>query len=62
MKSKPNSQLYRLAALFSHPIQYFAPLFRWLAQEPEIDLTVYYCSRKGVEGYAETCFLGVRQL
>ena len=34
--------MYRLAILNSHPIQYFAPLYRRLAQEPDIDLTVYF--------------------
>jgi glycosyltransferase involved in cell wall biosynthesis len=34
---------YRLAILVSHPIQYFSPLYRRLAKEPNIDLTVYYC-------------------
>jgi glycosyltransferase involved in cell wall biosynthesis len=47
---------YRLAVLQSHPIQYFAPLFRRLAQEPKIDLTVYYCSRMGLEEYADVGF------
>lgn len=47
---------YRLAALFSHPIQYFAPLFRHVAARPEIDLTVYFCSRKGLEEYADPGF------
>lgn len=46
----------RLAALFSHPIQYFAPLFRTLATRSEIDLTVYYCSRQGVDEYRDTEF------
>lgn len=46
----------RLAALFSHPIQYFAPLFRALATRPEIDLTVYYCSRQGVDEYRDNEF------
>lgn len=36
----------RLAIICSHPIQYFAPLFRKLAGEPEIELTVFYCSQK----------------
>lgn len=31
---------YRLAILNSHPVQYFAPLYRRLAQEPDINLTV----------------------
>ncbi|TKX67635.1 glycosyltransferase family 4 protein [Halorubrum sp. GN11GM_10-3_MGM] len=39
----------RLAALTSHPIQYQAPLFREIADEDGIDLTVYFCSRRGVE-------------
>ena len=37
----------RLAALLTHPIQYFAPLFRTLAAQPGLDLTVYYGSRRG---------------
>jgi glycosyltransferase involved in cell wall biosynthesis len=36
----------KLAALSSHPIQYFAPLFRRLAAQPGVDLTVFYCSRQ----------------
>jgi glycosyltransferase involved in cell wall biosynthesis len=47
---------HRLAVLNSHPIQYFAPLYRRLAQQPEIDLTVYYCSRQGAEGYYDSGF------
>jgi glycosyltransferase involved in cell wall biosynthesis len=34
----------RVAHLVSHPIQYFAPLYRELAQRDEIDLTVYFYS------------------
>lgn len=39
---------YRLAVLTSHPIQYQAPLWRKLAEHPQIDLTVYFCSDYGV--------------
>lgn len=39
----------RLAALTSHPIQYQAPLFREIAEREGINLTVYFCSRRGVE-------------
>lgn len=35
---------YRLAALTTHPIQYQAPLFRELAQQPDIELRVYFGS------------------
>ncbi len=34
----------RVAHLVSHPIQYFAPLYRELARREEIDLTVYFYS------------------
>jgi glycosyltransferase involved in cell wall biosynthesis len=34
----------RLAHLVSHPIQYFAPLYREIAARPEVDLTVYFYS------------------
>ncbi len=40
--------MYRLAVLTSHPIQYQAPLFRKLAQHPQIDLIVYFCWDFGV--------------
>ena len=35
---------YRLAYLVSHPIQYQAPLLRFIAADPEIDLTVFFLS------------------
>ena len=47
---------FRLAILDSHPIQYFAPLYRRLAKMPEVDLTVYYCHRQGVEHYLDEGF------
>jgi glycosyltransferase involved in cell wall biosynthesis len=40
----------------SHPIQYFAPLYRELAAEPDMDLTVLYCSRHGLEGETDREF------
>src|SRR5579859_7520904 len=33
----------RLAILSSHPIQYQVPLFRRIAQQPEVKLTVLFC-------------------
>lgn len=50
----PNQKKYRLAILSSHPIQYFSPLYKCLAQEEDIDLTVYYCSRQGVTEYKDS--------
>ena len=43
----------RLAIVASHPIQYQDPFFRLLAKEHDVDLTVLYCSRHGVETYRD---------
>ena len=44
----------RVAMVASHVIQYQDPFFRLLAADPEIDLTVLYCSRAGAEVYRDT--------
>jgi glycosyltransferase involved in cell wall biosynthesis len=44
---------YRLAIVASHVIQYQDPLFRLIAKEPDIDLTVIYCSPAGAETYRD---------
>jgi glycosyltransferase involved in cell wall biosynthesis len=49
----------RLAYLVSHPIQYQAPLLRRIAQEPDIDLTVFFGSDFSLRGYADKGFGGV---
>jgi len=41
----------RVAIVASHVIQYQAPFFRLLAGDPDVDLTVLYCSRHGAEAY-----------
>jgi glycosyltransferase involved in cell wall biosynthesis len=46
----------RLAYLVSHPIQYQAPLLRRIAQEPDIDLTVFFGSDFSVRGYQDQGF------
>ncbi|MGH9595405.1 MAG: hypothetical protein ACRD3K_01275 [Edaphobacter sp.] len=46
----------RLAYLVSHPIQYQAPLLRRIAQEPDIDLTVFFGSDFSVHGYRDKGF------
>ncbi|MFO7586501.1 MAG: glycosyltransferase family 4 protein, partial [Gemmatimonadota bacterium] len=47
---------WRVAILNSHPIQYFAPLYRRLNAEPDIDITVLFCSRQGLDKYHDTGF------
>ena len=45
--------MFRLAILASHVIQYQDPFFRLLASDPEIDLTVIYCSLQGAKPYRD---------
>lgn len=47
---------FRLGYLVSHPIQYQAPMLRHIAQDPEIDLTVFYMSDRGVSGFDDREF------
>ena len=46
----------RLAYLVSHPIQYQSPLLRRIAQDHEIDLTVFFGSDFSVRGYRDKDF------
>ena len=46
--------------MLTHPVQYFAPLFRTLAVQPGLELTVYYGSRRGTvplvdPGFGKAC-------
>jgi glycosyltransferase involved in cell wall biosynthesis len=47
---------YRVACLVSHPIQYQAPLFRYLAARPGIELTVFFLSDLSVHTYRDSGF------
>jgi len=56
-----NHRRVRLAYLVSHPIQYQAPLLRRIAQEPDIDLTVFFGSDFSVREYRDEGFgVGVK--
>ena len=50
------SKPYRIACLLSHPTQYFAPLFRYLAKDPAIDLTVFFLSDFSLRAYTDPGF------
>lgn len=45
----PEGRRLRVAVVVSHPIQYYAPLYRCLAEAPDIDLTVLFAARIGQE-------------
>jgi glycosyltransferase involved in cell wall biosynthesis len=47
---------HRVACLVSHPIQYQAPLFRYLAARPGIELTVFFLSDLSVHAYRDSGF------
>ena len=46
----------KLAYVVSHPIQYQTPLLRRIAQEPGIELTVFFGSDFSVRGYQDEGF------
>lgn len=46
----------RVAVVNSHPIQYFAPLYAYLAQHGDIDLTVLYLSDSSIRGAKDSGF------
>jgi len=46
----------RVAHLISHPIQYYAPLYRELAMRGNIDLTVFFRSDQGLVGRVDPGF------
>ena len=47
---------YRVAYLVSHPIQYQAPMLRRIAAEPDIELTVFFCSASSMREYRDEGF------
>ncbi len=50
------SEPTRFLIVNSHPIQYFAPLYRNMAATPSFDVTVLYCSRHGLGGELDRQF------
>lgn len=48
--------MVKLAVLTSHPIQYQAPLFREIAQQPDIDLKVFFLSDVSIKEYKDKGF------
>lgn len=46
----------RVAHLVTHPIQYYAPLYREIAARPEIELTVYFFSDFSINSFRDSDF------
>lgn len=47
-RTVPESR-YRILVIGSHPVQYTSPLLRRMAQHPQLDLLVAYCSLNGAQ-------------
>ena len=46
----------RVLAIASHPVQYAAPIFRRMAQHPQLEFHVAYCSLRGAEAAHDSEF------
>ena len=46
----------KILCLQSHPIQYFAPLFKSISKESFCDFKVYYCTDSSIKGYIDNGF------
>lgn len=44
-----NHRKYKVLIIASHPVQYAAPIYRLMAQHPQLDILVAYCSLQGAE-------------
>src|SRR5712672_605121 len=40
---------FRVLAIATHPVQYASPIFRLIAQDPQLDFQVAYCTMRGAE-------------
>lgn len=47
---------YRILLVSSHPVQYAAPIYRWMAQHPKLEIFVAYCSLYGAEALFDQGF------
>ena len=52
----PAREVPRVAHLVSHPVQYYAPLYRELARREAIDLTVFFYSAATIAAYHDPGF------
>jgi len=50
------SKMLRVAAINTHPIQHFGPLWRAIAAQNKVELRVFYCSDWGVAEYHDQEF------
>jgi glycosyltransferase involved in cell wall biosynthesis len=51
-----NHRPLRVLLVATHPVQYSAPIFRLMAQDPRLEIQVAYCSMQGAEGHLDPDF------
>jgi glycosyltransferase involved in cell wall biosynthesis len=56
LKAENNPGATRIAVLNSHPIQYFAPLYAYLNEAPDLDVTALYLSDYSIRGGRDVGF------
>ena len=47
---------HRILLVASHPVQYAPPMWRLMAQRPELEILVAYCSVQGAEAHVDPGF------
>ena len=56
MSNSLSSKPIRVAHVVSHPIQYYVHLYRAISTLPGVELTVFYLSDQGLDGYFDADF------
>lgn len=56
MKKVNATERKKVCVLNTHPIQYYAPLYAYLSQDEDIDLTVFYLSDLSLRGAVDSGF------
>src|SRR5579871_3290700 len=56
VRSGDGRERHRLLVIASHVIQYQTPMYRRLAADPRLDLTVAFCSDWGLKSYRDSGF------
>jgi glycosyltransferase involved in cell wall biosynthesis len=51
-----NNHKYKVLIIASHPVQYSAPIFQLMAQHPNLEILVAYCSLQGAEAGLDSEF------
>src|SRR5690349_12619509 len=54
--AKAEGHRLRMLLVATHPVQYAAPIFRLLANDPRVEIAVAYCSLQGAEAEVDQDF------